>query len=203
MSLHKSYIHGNSVTLEYPHSDQVTGKRAANLRSSSHSQDTISFSGYARLACFRLRWGARFVFYDSGTENKPKSGSIWCHYAIPTPVIEEGSRARIRRVEINFESTLMSEINIGAVEVWDGNRLIFEEPNPDLSGDRINVNGGITGSTRNFRNVPEEENVLIIDDIPDQFIFFGLSVSIKIDAINAKENFLEIRGVGADFEINV
>ncbi|WP_024773057.1 hypothetical protein [Aquimarina macrocephali] len=201
MRLHKSHIHGNSVALEYPRADQATGKRGAYYRSRYSSQDNVPLSGDTTVACLRLRWGSRFIFYDSGSKNKPKSGSVWCHYAIPTPVIEEGSRARIRRVEINYESTMISEISVGAVEVWDGNRLIHEETNPGRSG--VGINGGITGSTRDFRNVPEEENVLIIDDIPDQFIFFGLSVSIKIEANNAKDDYLEIRSVGADFAIDV
>lgn len=198
MSLHASWVHGNSVLLERPGSPGVTGKASVHAAFDGDPGDIIDLDGYAGAACLRIGWGARFVIFDTGSKNYEKSGSFWCHYAIPTPVIEDGHRAHADTVLINYESRDIQEISIAAVHVWDGNRRIFADNSPIQSPN--DFNGGIAGQTSNS-SVSPNLSKLWRGNIRLQPIYFGLGVSLLIRAQRAKDTFLEIRSVGVDFQI--
>jgi len=210
MPLHASWIHGTAVTLERPHSPSAGSKSA--IRESfapSHAGhewfdgDIVDLGGYAAVACLRMGWGARFVVFDHGDENNPKSGDFYCHYPIPTPVIEAGSRARARTVLIDYCSTDIHQLAPLAIGVWDGNRHIFRKPDGpdddlDVSGDAFD--GGIPEPT-DFREARPDLRRLWRGDLGAREVFFGLVVSILIHAHQARDAYLEIRGVGIDFDI--
>lgn len=203
MVLHTSWVHGNSAYLERSGSPSVSSKSSIKAAFQGEAGDIVYLGGAASVACVRLGWGARFVVYDSGSENRTKSGSFWCHYAIPTPVIESGSRAQVDRVLVNYETNNPRNINIEAVHVWDGNKRIDAVDRlgfiNSTSGDD-EFDGGISGQTANADITPNLSR-LFSRNIQNRDVFFGLGVSIFIRANEAKDNFLEIRGVGIDFQL--
>lgn len=198
--LYASWVHGHSVQLERPGSPKVTGKNSVKsaFRTLSLDGDIIDLGGYAAVACLRIGWAARFVVFDSGSRNKEKSGTFWCHYAIPTPVIEADARAEAERVLINYESSDINALSICAVHVWDGNKRIFADDSPIMSAD--DFDGGIPGKTTNASVTPNVSR-LLRGDLGRRQVFFGLGVSIKIRAQRAKNDILEIRSVGVDFQL--
>ncbi|NEP02277.1 MAG: hypothetical protein F6K58_27200 [Symploca sp. SIO2E9] len=203
MVLYASWVHGNSVLLERVGAPSARGKSTVNAAFRGDPGDIIDLGSAASAACLRLGWAARFVIYDSGSENNPKSGSFWCHYAIPTPVIEAGARAEVDKVLINYETNNPRNINLQAVHVWDGNKRIFAVDNLNFingtTGDD-EFDGGISGQTTNA-NITPNLSRLFVRNIQNRPVFFGLGVSILIRANRAKDDFLEIRGVGIDFQL--
>lgn len=203
MVLYSSWVHGHSVLLERVGAPRATGKSTVNEVFRGDPGDIIDLGPASSAACLRIGWAARFVIYDSGSDNNPKSGDFWCHYAIPTPVVEAGARAEADSVLINYETNSPRSINIEAVHVWDGNKRIFAVNNLNFinstTGDD-EFDGGISGVTTNANTTPNLSR-LFRRNIPNRPVFFGLGVSILIRANQAKDDFLEIRGVGVDFQL--
>ena len=197
MSLYASWVHGNSVLLERVGAPSVRGKSSVKSAFRGDPGDIVDLPGHAAAACLRIGWAARFVVYDSGSENQTKTGSFWCHYAIPTPVIEAGSRAQADTVLINYESSNINALSVSRIHVWDGNRRIFADDSPKLSAD--DYDGGIPGHI--FSGGTPNVSRLFKGNIRRQRIFFGVSVSLLIRAQSAKDDILEIRGVGIDFQV--
>jgi hypothetical protein len=198
MSLYASWVHGHSVLLERRGSPNAKSKASVLSSFGGDPGDIVDLGANATAACLRIGWGARFVIYDSGTTNVEKSGQFWCHYAIPTPVIVAGTRAEADTVLINYESSDINALSIAAVHVWDGNKRIFADDSPPISGD--DFNGGISGFTKNADVTPNLSR-LWKGDIRRRPIFFGVGVSLLIRAHHAKDDFLEIRSVGIDFQV--
>lgn len=199
MSLYASWVHGNSVLLERhnaPAAKDKSGVLSSFLRSDG---DLVRHPNRLGVACLRIGWAARFVVWDLKTfRDTPRSGSFWCHYAVPTPVLEAGRRAKADLVLINYESSDINALSLAAVHVWDGNRRIFADDSPVISGD--DFNGGISGHTNSAGATPDLDQ-LWRGDIGSRPIYFGVSVSLSIRAQEAKDDYLEIRGVGVDFQI--
>jgi hypothetical protein len=196
MSLYASWVHGHNVQLERVGAPNARSKESVNAAFRGDPGDIVDLGSFGAAACLRIGWAARFVVFDSGAENLPKSGSFWCHYAIPTPVIEAGQRAQADTVLVNWESTAPSQLAVAAVHVWDGNKRIF---NADSLG-AGDFDGGIDGNTTNASVVPNLAQ-LYRGNIALRQIFFGVGVSLLIRATNARDSFLEIRSVGIDFQI--
>ncbi len=196
MGLHRSFVHGNSAYLEHTGSHAATGKHSVKSAFNDDYGDLIDLGGHAGAACLRLGWGARFVVFDTGSKNFEKSGSFWCHYAIPTPAVEDGFRATASNVRINYESTDIQEISISRVHVWDGNRNIFIDNSPTRSAD--DFNGGISGHSW---NAATPNLTKIWTGNINQRVYFGVGVSILIRAQRSRDSFLEIRSVGVDFNM--
>lgn len=204
MSLHASWVHGSAVQLERPGAPSTTGGMSTVRRAFAHTGDgwftgdILDLGGYAGIACLRIGWAARFVAYDHGTADWPKSGYFWCHYPVPTPVIQAGSRARAQRVLINYSTTHLQALAPAAIHVWDGNRRIFADNSPEVSAD--DFNGGIAEHTTH-PGTRVATGDLWPGDLGNREVFFGLAVSIRIHAHRAREAYLEIRSVGIDFDI--
>lgn len=198
MSLYASWVHGTQVQLERRGAVQAKSKSTVNTAFHRSNGDLVYLGGSGRAACLRIGWAARFVVYDCGSANYKKSGSFWCHYVIPTPVIEEGKRAEVDTVLINYESSNINALSIGAIHVWDGNKRIFVDDTPTISAD--DFNGGISGHSNNAGVTPDL-NKLWRGNIQRRPIYFGLCVSLLIKAQEAKDDYLEIRSVGIDFQI--
>jgi len=198
MSLYASWVHGNQVQLERRYAAEAKSKSTVEDAFSKSNGDLVYLGGWGRAACLRLGWAARFVVYDCGRKNYQKSGRFWCHFAIPTPVIEAGKRAEADTVLVNYESSDINALSINAVHVWDGNRRIFADNSLMISAD--DFNGGIAGYTTNAGTTPNPEK-LWRGDITRRSIYYGICVSLRIKAQQAKDDFLEIRSVGVDFQI--
>ena len=198
MTLYASWVHGNSVLLERVGAPNAKGKSSVKAAFRGDAGDIVDLGHNGGAACLRIGWAARFVIYDSGAKDYAKSGEFWGHYAIPTPVIEAGKRAEADTVLINYESTDINEISISAVHVWDGNKRIFADDSLTISAD--DFNGGISGYTTNANATPNVSK-LFRGNIRRRRIYFGIDVSLLIRANEAKNSYLEIRGVGIDFQI--
>lgn len=203
MVLYASWTHGNSALLERAGAPKVRGKNTVYSVFRDDFGDIIDLGNYAGVACLRMGWGARFVVYDTGSGDNPQSGRFWCHYAIPTPVIEAGSRAKANTVLINYETNKTRNINIDSVHVWDGNKRILSVDNLNLinttKGDD-EFDGGISRETTNS-SASVDLKRLFRRNIIDRDVFFGVGVSILIRAEQAKDDYLEIRSVGIDFDL--
>lgn len=199
MSLYASWVHGNSALLERTGALNATGEASVLAAFNGNPGDIVDLGGSAAAACLRLGMSARFVVYDSGSQtNLSKSGAFWCHYAIPTPVIVADKRAEADTVLINYESSDISALSIAAVHVWDGNKRIFINDSPPVSADGFN--GGIPKFILNPSVNPNLARIFT-GDIQRRPIFFGVGVSLLIRAQEAKDDFLEIRSVGIDFQV--
>ena len=198
MSLYASWVHGNSAFLEGIGAENAKDKDSVLAAFNGFHGDIVNLGGSAAAACVRFGAFARFVVYDSGSQNLPKSGAFWCHYAIPTPVIVADRRAEADTVRINYESSNISALSIAAVHVWDGNKRIFINDSPPVSADGFN--GGIPKSILIPSANPNLARIFA-GDIQRRPIFFGVGVSLLIRAREARADFLEIRSVGIDFQV--
>lgn len=203
MVLYSSWTHGSSALLERVGSPNATGKDSVYKAFEGDTGDIVDLGQWSSAACLRMGWGARFVVIDTGSADNPQSGSFWCRYAIPTPVIEAGQRIKADKVLINYETKNPQNINIDAITVWDGNKRIFVDDNIhhalSTQGDD-EYDGGISGYTTNAQ-ASFNLSRLLSRNIVDRDVFFGLCVSIRIRAIQAKDDYLEIRSVGVDFDL--
>ena len=177
-----TWVHGHSVQLE--HGDDRTG-----------GEDIVVLGGEGVAVCRRVGWGAEFFVRDSGSKSKPKSGTFWIHYSIPTsipaPQPHQSSRdfTEAAAVKINYRCTNINEISIGAVHIWDGNRPLLRDDSPEVSTD--DYAGGILVVGRQEPDV----RAVWLKSI-GQRVWFGLGVSILIKCHRAREASLNIRGVG-------
>lgn len=195
---YESWVHGSSVLLERVGSPGAIDKASALSCYGGHYGDLLGTGDMGGAACFRIGWAARFVMLDLGNGNAPKSGSFWVHYAVPTFPIHSDTRSKAKRVFINYEvprPSTISELSIGSVHVWDGNRNILRADGVPRSADGFN--GGISG-TGTSAETGKKDRLLTVN--VNQDVFFGVGVSLHIEANTAKDGFLEIRGVGVEFE---
>lgn len=203
MVLYSSWTHGSSALLERVGSPDAIDKYSVSDAFKGDFGDIVDLGLYSSVACLRMGWGSRFVVVDTGLSDYPRSGSFWCRYAIPTPVIEAGKRIKADKVLINYETQNPQKLNIEAVTVWDGNKRIFVEDNihsiASTKGDD-EYDGGISKRTTNSQ-ASFDLSRLFSRNIIDRDVYFGLAVSIKIRAQDAKDNYLEIRSVGVDFDL--
>lgn len=198
MGLYASWVHGNAALLERIGAPGVKTKSTVESAFHRSNGDLVYLGGSGRAACVRIGWAARFIVYDCGTKNYTKSGSFWVHYAIPTPVVEAGKRAQADTVLVNYESSDINALSIVSVHVWDGNKRIFADNSLTVSA--TDFNGGIPNHTNTASKVPDIGK-LWTGNITKRNIYFGVSVSLNIKAHEAKNDYLEIRGVGIDFQI--
>lgn len=192
MSLYSSWVHGNSVQLERRGAVEAKSKATVDEAFDRSNGDLVSLGGNGTVACLRIGWAARFVVYDCGFKNEAKSGQFWCHYAIPTPVIIDGKRAEADTVLINYESSNINALSPGAIVVRDGDIVIFKDFSPTVSAN--DFNGGSGSLVRDTKK-------LWRGDLQNRPVHYGLCVSLEIKAQSAKNDYLEIRGVGIDFQI--
>lgn len=205
MSVYDSWVHGHSVLLERVGSPSVTNK--ASVKRALKNQgvdvnetgDIIHLGAHGAVACFRVGWASRFVVFDSGSKDKPKSGSFWCHFAIPTQIVPGLEPTQARQLFVNYETSNTRTLNIKRAHVWDGNRRIFADN--QFVAPRLGSNAGISGRTTSRNRIPiKVPTRLYTRTLVPTPIFFGVGISLLITAQAAKGHFLEIRGLGLRFE---
>jgi hypothetical protein len=174
-----------------PEKDKIVGKFK------EYDGDIVYLGGAGCVACMRVGWAARFTVYDCGTKNLPKSGSFWCHYAIPTPVIESGRRARAATLLIDYEASNNTRFGIRKIHVWDGNTRIAANDHPATANSEHN--GGIPGNRAG--GPPPNTDRLLRLNLGRKEVYFGIGVSIQIAAQRSIGDILDIRSVGVDFLI--
>jgi hypothetical protein len=132
----------------------------------------------------RFGWGAEVYFRaisdDLDTRLKDfRSGGLWVHYAIPTPVIEGGRRAVARDLIVKWSSPDNTSITISELHVWDGDSFLI----PPLVG--------VWGD-------PEEPTRRI--SLGDRSVNWGIGVSLHIKGNHVNfQKRLKIHSIGVDF----
>jgi hypothetical protein len=184
-------VHGHSVVLERVGAPDATGKKSVHEIFAGNAGDIIDLrTGHASAACLRIGRAARFVVFDNGTKNQPKSGAFWCHLAVPTPSQvayvsnEEGVFATgFKPVNItgDWESNNPLTLFIDAVHVWHGGLRRVHRDDSVPRG-----NGTATRYFKPFVNAP--------------LVTQGLGASFRVRAVNARDNWLELRSVAIAFE---
>lgn len=205
MGVHSSWIHGNAVLLERnfspdAKSDRTIRRSFAPTTDGWFEGDVIDLGEYGGVACLRMGWTARFVVFDHGDKDYPKSGWFWCHYAIPTPALVDGREVRARELSVNCATSDFQKIAMTEIHVWDGNRRIFVESMGEASVTNRGNDGGIEDNTTDRGRTPNTDR-LLKRPLGNERVFFGVLVSILVKANQAKNERLEIRGVGIDFEV--
>jgi hypothetical protein len=172
--LFASWVHGHNLVLE--RAVFTPGKAQVNAAFGRREWDgdLRDFGNSGAIAVSRLGWGARLVVFDYSSANNRKSGQVWCHYAVPTPVIVGGRRARLRQVLVRHTTPNPQQLAIIAVHVWDGDTRVFTRdgivsPNP------------------------------FVAPLPDREVLWGMGVSLLVNANNARNVMLDVHAVGIDF----
>lgn len=189
----RMWTHGHSVGLERVGAPGATGKDSVLKRFAGSVGDVVDLGGHGSAACLRIGWAARIVVYDNGTKNLPKSGEFWCHFAVPTPVF--GLTASVVEVLGNWESSDSGRLFVDRVHVWDGNRRIFADDAVPPAGRH---NGGISGHTTDPSRRP---STLWYHAVIGKEVMHGIGVALRVRAFNARDNLLELRGVGIQFDL--
>ena len=167
MALYASWVHGTAFQpAEYP------GSGLSNV----NNVDWTDKLG------FRQGWGTTW-------KGQAGHGNFF-HVSIPTPVIVNGTRARLTKVYVMFmcgdltvNNALHAGANVTAYHIWDG-------PN------RIHLESGMLlfGEHRNFLDT---SNTIVLS-APIE-IYWGLGISVQVQFTN--DQFVSFASAGADFEI--
>lgn len=177
--LFASWVHGHAIVLERGiFSPSKAGVQAAFRDRLEWDGDLIDFRNWGAIVASRLGWGARLVVFDYGSGNEQKSGAVWCHYAVPTPVIVSDRRARLRQVLIKHTTGSPQQLAIVAVHVWDGDNRVFAMDNI------VGMSPGVFAQA-----------------LPDQEVLWGMGVSLLVSANAARDVFIDIHAVGIDFTV--
>jgi hypothetical protein len=176
--LFASWVHGTAGQPERGFNVSRAGI-LAGFKDRYSDGDIVDLGDWAGLAISRLGIAARFAVFDIGVGDLPKSGGAWIHYPIPTPVIVEGKRARFVKLLIRHETPSPMHMAIVSVYVHDGETRV-------LTVDNV---------------VPNSPDPLVLDIPGNREVLWGVVVSVRINANNSKNNFMDINAVGVDFMI--
>lgn len=115
----------------------------------------------------------------------------WFHLPIPTPVIHEGSRARIKKVFLLFRSD--PGVAVTAIHVWDGaQRRLFASSMPaGVSGRHDGTGGGA--------DLQENITAWTIGGTPEVLWGIGLSVLVAF----TDPGNITFCSAGADFDVGL
>ena len=169
----------NIVLWQHGNSGQLeSGWEGTKSDSKSSLQYIVDFN--TRFQLYRTAEHCEIFIKDITNLYHPRSGSIWIHYTIPNPVFYRGNSVKMRKLFLNF-NTNSSDIFITGIKIMDASKNITEYKDLKLYGD---------------------QNKLEFDvkDIPT--IQYGVGISLRIKAINAREtDYIRIEGLGGDFLI--
>ena len=159
MTLQAMWVHGNSVR---PQKTDPT-----NLK---------DFGGVKWSALLGIPMGNGCTF--RGLDNT----SNWFHFSIPTPVIVDGSRAKLDKFFVLFKAD--NGVTLSAVNVWDGAKRIFTKDHLAIGGSHENdLQDNITKWS-----LDAPKNVL-----------FGIEIAVLVSF--ADEGNITFVSAGADFEV--
>jgi hypothetical protein len=158
MALQAMWVHGHSATIELNRLGRGPVEDFDGLQWSS-------------LLGLRVGWGVQYRCQDNS--------NYWFHFAIPTPVIVDGVRTRLRRVMVLF--TAGPAVSLRSVHVWDG-------PNRVFTRDELAIGGA---------------NLSLVNDLnsfalPDLEVLWGIGISVNFNFADFDNVTLHTAGI--DFE---
>jgi hypothetical protein len=107
------------------------------------------------------------------------NSQYWFHFAIPTPVLHNGVRARLRRVMTTF--TAEPGVTLQSIHLWDGPHQVFKKDGLGVGG----VNTGVIDGVNLFA-------------LPDVEVGWGIGISALFNFADAAN--ITLHGAGVDFE---
>jgi hypothetical protein len=113
------WVHGNSANIEL------------NNRGRGSGED-IGGRNWTAIEGLRRGWGVEYRCQDNS--------NYWFHFAIPTPVIDDGVRARLRQVMLLF--TADTGVTLSSVHVWDGPNRVLELNGLAIGGANLSLIDG-------------------------------------------------------------
>lgn len=175
MALQAMWVHGNSASIELTTLGRGPGEDIGDPISSS------GVIGIASAGLSKRQWtGIVGLRTGSGVQYRCQDNSdYWFHFAIPTAVIDDGVRARLRRVTVLF--TAGAGVSLSAAHVWDGPSRVFARDGLAIGGSNV--------SLLNDRNSFA---------LPDREVSWGIGVSVKFHFADPGDVVLHAAGV--DFE---
>lgn len=159
MALYASWVHGHSAQIEL------------NERGRGASEDV---GGVPWTSIIGSRRGGQVTF--RGQDNS----AYWFHLAVPTPVIENGVRARLIRAMFLF--TADPAVTLGSVHVWDGPSRVFARDGLAIGGTQLALQENLTQFT-----------------LPSSEVRWGIGISLLFNFADAGNVGLHTAGV--DFDI--
>jgi hypothetical protein len=158
MALQAMWVHGHSANIELNNFGRGPG-------------EDIGGRQWTAVEGFRIGRGVEFRCQDNS--------DYWFHFAIPTPVIDDGVRARLRRVMLLF--TAGTAVTLSSVHVWDGPTPVFAQNGLAIGGANLSLIDG-----RNSFALPNRE------------VLWGIGVSVLFHFADPGNVILHTAGV--DFE---
>ena len=158
MALQAMWVHGHSATIELNNLGRGPG-------------EDVGGRPWTAIEGLRVGWGVEYRCQDNS--------SYWFHFAVPTPVIDDGVRARLRRVMLLF--TAGTGVTLSAVHVWDGPNRVFTQDGLAIGGTNVSLING-----RNSFALPDRE------------VLWGIGVSVLFHF--ADPGNVTLHTAGVDFE---
>lgn len=152
MALQSSWVHGHSANIEL------------NDRGRGPGED-IGGRQWTAIEGLRVGPGVEYRCQDDS--------AYWFHFAIPTPVIVDGVRARLRKSLVLF--TAGAGVTLSAVHVWDGPNRVYTEDSLASGGLHLHAS-----------------------DLPDREVEFGVGISVLFRFADAGS--ITLHAAGIDFE---
>lgn len=120
MASKELWVHGHSANIEV----HRVGRGVA---------EDVNGVPWTSVIGMRLGWG---VVYR-GVDNH-----YWFQLAVPTPAVEDGARARLRRVMVLFSAD--EGVTMESVHLWDGPDQAFARDGLALTGEHVTLVDGET-----------------------------------------------------------
>lgn len=158
MAIQAMWVHGHSAQIELNEQRRGTGEDIAGIAGSA-------------IVGRRMGWGVQFACQDYS--------DYWFHFAIPTPVIADGVRARFRRAMLLFESPL--HVTLAGIHVWDGPNRIFRRDDLAVGG----VNRSLVNDKNSF-------------SLPQNEVFWGVGISVRFHF--SDPGIVTLHTAGVDFD---
>lgn len=159
MAFQAMWVHGHSANIEL------------NNRGRGPGED-IDGIGWSAVEGLRISEGVRYRCQENS--------DYWFHFAIPTPVLFGGGRAKLRRVMVLFTADEAAQLEW--LRVFDGPNPVFDRHDINVSGPNLDLIDG--------RNAFYIEN--------SREVRWGIGVSVMFHFVDTGNVILHSAGV--DFE---
>jgi len=158
MALQAMWVHGNSATIELNNRDRGPG-------------EDINGLVWTAVVGWRQGWGVSYRCQDNS--------DYWFHFAVPTPVINNGVRARLRRAMVLFRTN--PGVTLSSMHVWDGAERVFNKDGLAIGG----TNSSLIDGRNSFA-------------LPDREVLWGIGISVQFRF--ADPGNVVLHSAGVDFE---
>ena len=158
MALQAMWVHGHSATIELNNLGRGSG-------------EDIGGRQWTAIEGLRVGWGVQYRGQDNS--------DYWFHFAIPTPVIDDGVRATLRRAMVLF--TADTGVTLSSLHLWDGPNRVFVRDGLAIGGANVSLVDGRNSFA-----------------LPDRAVLWGVGISVLFHF--ADPGNVTLHTAGVDFE---